>query len=273
MTISIAQQCLKDGRLDEALSALQGQVRAQPADAKLRVFLFQLLVLSGQWERALNQLTVSGELDSANLAMVQTYREAIRCEILRERVFAGDTSPLIFGQPEQWLANLVVALGLSANQQFAEAAGVRAEAFDAAPTTSGSIDGQAFEWLADADSRLGPVLEAVVNGRYYWIPFCRLSKIILEAPNDLRDLVWLPAQLTWSNGGGSVALIPSRYPASEKAEDNALKLGRKTEWLEVFDGQFHGFGQRMLTSDIADHALFEVREIVLNSDACDQEHG
>ena len=36
------------------------------------------------------------------------------------------------------------------------------------------IDGKAFAWMADADMRLGPVLEAVINGRYYWVPLVHL---------------------------------------------------------------------------------------------------
>lgn len=265
MSTTVAEQCLKEGRLDEALSELQNQIRKSPSEAKYRVFLFQLLALSGQWERALNQLNVCGELDSANLAMVQTYREAIRCELLRERVFAGTTSPLIFGEPEQWVANLVVAAGLSAKQQFAEAAELRNQAFEQAPATSGSINGQAFEWIADADSRLGPVLEAVVNGRYYWIPFARIAKINFEPPTDLRDLVWTPAQLTWSNGGSSVGLIPTRYPGSDLSGDHALRMARKTEWLEPAEGHYHGLGQRTFTTDVADFSLLEIRELILDT--------
>jgi len=265
MSITAAEQHLKEGHLDEALSQLQIQVRQAPQNSKLRIFLFQLLALSGQWERALNQLNVCGELDSANLAMVQTYREAIRCEILRNKVFAGETTPLIFGQPEQWLANLLVAAGLSSEGKFSQAAELRHQAFNDAPATSGEINGQPFEWIADADSRLGPVLEAVVNGRYYWIPFCRIAKITLEPPVDLRDLVWTPAQFLWTNGGGSVGLIPSRYPGSELSTDTLLRMARKTEWAEPADGEFHGMGQRMLTTDLDDYSLFEIRELAFNT--------
>lgn len=267
MSISAAEQHVKEGRLDEALSQLQAQIRHAPHDAKLRVFLFQLLALSGQWERALNQLNVCGELDRANLAMVQTYREAIRCEILRDKVFAGETSPLIFGQPEQWVANLLVAVNLSSKRQYSEAAKLRQKAFDEAPATSGTLNGQPFAWLADADSRLGPVLEVVINGRYYWVPFSRIANITLEAPADLRDLVWMPAQFIWSNGGGSVGLIPSRYPGSELATDTSLCMARKTEWMEAADGEFHGIGQRMLATDVDDYSLFDIRELVFNTEA------
>lgn len=265
MPSSPAEELLRDGRLDEALDSLQNEVRKHSADAKLRIFLFQLLAVRGEWKRALNQLQVVSELSDAALAMVQTYREVIRCEMLRQKIFAGETTPLVFGQPEQWLANLLAALKLSADGKHQEAAEIRNLAFNDAPATHGNINGQGFEWIADADSRLGPVLEAVVNGRYYWIPFCRIANITLEAPADLRDLVWMPAQFTWSNGGGSVGLVPTRYVDSETASDPALRLARKTEWTELPGQQFHGLGQRLLVTEAGDYPLCEAREIVLNT--------
>ena len=72
------------------------------------------------------------------------------------------------------------------------AEGRRARAFDAAPAVSGDIDGQPFEWIADADMRLGPMLEAVVNGRYFWMPFSAIARAVFEPPADLRDAVWTP---------------------------------------------------------------------------------
>jgi len=43
-----AEQFLKDGRQDEALKDLQRAVRDDPANAKPRVFLFQLLSVLGE---------------------------------------------------------------------------------------------------------------------------------------------------------------------------------------------------------------------------------
>ena len=105
-----AEQSLKDGDLQEALGQLQDQVRKEPANAAYRVFLFQLLSVAGEWGRALTQLDVARDLDAGTLAMVQTYREALRCEVFRARVFAGERSPLVFGDPEQGIA--LVLLGV-----------------------------------------------------------------------------------------------------------------------------------------------------------------
>ena len=98
---------LKAGDPAAALEALQALVRAKPADAKLRIFLFQLLCVIGDWNRAIRQLKVCGELDPGALQMAQAYREAIICEVYREKVFAGDKAPLVFGEPQEWLAWLI----------------------------------------------------------------------------------------------------------------------------------------------------------------------
>lgn len=46
----------------QVLKNLQEEIRRKPQEVGLRIFLFQLLCLLGQWERALNQLEVIKEL-------------------------------------------------------------------------------------------------------------------------------------------------------------------------------------------------------------------
>jgi type VI secretion system protein ImpE len=256
-----AEQSLKGGDPAAALAQLQEQVRAKPADARLRVFLFQLLCVLGQWERALNQLKVASDLDASALAMAQMYGEAVRCEAIRAEVFAGRKSPVVFGQPEEWLALLIESLLASGQGEAKRSEQLRLKAFEDAPTSGGDIDGRPFEWIADADSRLGPVLEAVINGRYYWVPFARLRKVSMEKPEDLRDVVWMPAHLEFENGGESVALIPSRYPGSHASTDGLVVLARKTLWEEVGADTHHGLGQRILTTDAEEVPLMDIRAI------------
>lgn len=256
-----AQELVREGRLADALASLQNDVRAHPADAKLRTFLFQLLSVMGQWDRALNQLNVTGELDPASLPMMHTYRDALSCEVLRKDVFTGKRTALVFGEPEQWLALHLEAAKLSSQGQFTQAQNLRAKAFDDAPTVGGTIDGEPFEWLADADSRLGPVLEMVVNGKYYWVPFHRIAKLNFEPPTDLRDMVWKPAYITWANGGEMVGLVPCRYAGTAEGSDDLLKLSRSTVWEDKGDEEYHGLGQRLLTTDVGDYPLLGISEI------------
>lgn len=265
-----AQEALRAGRLDEALSQLQQEVRRRPDDAKLRIFLFQLLCVRGEWNRALTQLNVAGELDAGALLMVQTYREALRCEVYRAQVFKGEKSPVALGEPDEWMAPLLQSLSVAAQGHAEEAARMRQRAFDAAPASSGTLNGTAFEWIADGDARLGPCLEVIISGRYYWVPFQRIRSVEIEAPADLRDFVWTPAQIIWANGGEAVALIPTRYPNSESAEDPALRLSRRTDWQELSDQTYIGLGQRAFITDGAETALLDVRKIVFSPPADEQ---
>jgi type VI secretion system protein ImpE len=261
-----AEQALRDGDPQAALKLLQDQVRQHPGDAKLRVFLFQLLCVLGQWDRALNQLNVAGELDASTLAMVQTYREALQCERLREQVFEGRRAPMLFGEPQTWIALLIEALLLEGRGQGDAARKLRDRAFEEAPASPGRLDGEPFEWIADADMRLGPALEAVINGRYYWVPFSHLAEVTFDAPADLRDAVWMPAHVEFANGGDAVALVPTRYAGTDLA-DPMLALARRTEWHETAPGFHAGRGQRLLATEAGERALMDVRSIAFGARA------
>ena len=265
--MNTASELLKVNDLDGALAALQAQVRANPADAKLRIFLFQLLCVTGDWKRAITQLKLCAELDPVALTMAQTYREAIICEVYREKVFAGEKAPLIFGEPQEWLALLIEAVKALAHGHPEQAAALRARAFEAAPAVTGEINDQRFEWIADADLRLGPVLEIIINGKYYWMPFSAIGTLRCDPPRDLRDAVWTAASLTLRNGGEFVALIPTRYAGTTVTAHAAAKLARATEWTDAGAETFLGTGQRLFATDTGDIALMDLR--VLRMDAPD----
>ncbi len=246
-----------------ALEQLKKDVRKAPREPRLRIFLFQLFCVVGEWDRALTQLAVAAEFDPEAVPMAQTYRAVIRCEMLRERVFKGLRTPTFLGEPEQWMSLLVEANRVLATGAEAEAASLRDAAFEQAPAISGQIDGKPFNWIADADPRLGPVLEAVVEGKYYWVPFGRIARLSLEPPADLRDQVWMPAQFIWSSGGESMGFIPTRYPGSQSADED-LTLARRTEWRGSDDWPL-GLGQRMLATDADEVALMDLRKLVIDT--------
>jgi len=257
------EEHLKAGDPVAALAALQDRVRADPSDARLRIFLFQLLCVLGDWKRAIAQLKLSAELDEGATMMAKAYREAIICEVYREKVFAGEKDPMIFGEPGEWLALLIEAQKLLAQGKVGEAAELRARAFDGAPASTGEINGARFDWIADADMRLGPVLEVIINGRYFWLPFAQIGKLEVEEPCDLRDAVWTAGTLTLANGGELAVLIPTRYPGSAKA-DAALMLARATDWRDAGEETFVGIGQRLLTTDQGDFALMDLRSLQMD---------
>lgn len=254
-------ELLRAGDPKGALSALQEKVRANPADARLRIFLFQLLCVLGDWKRAVTQLKVSAEMDEAATTMAQAYREAIVCENFREKVFAGEKEPLLFGKPQEWMALLIEALKALAAGRPEQAAEMRARAFEMAPATPGELNGTRFEWIADADMRLGPVLEVIVNGKYFWMPFTAIHSLRIDPPADLRDAVWTAGNLTLQNGGEFVVMIPTRYPGTVAAGDGAAMLARSTDWSDVGADTFVGTGQRLFATEAGDTALLDVRTL------------
>ena len=267
------EELLGAGRLVEALTSLEAQIRTDPANAKLRVFLFQLLCVLGEWQRAMTQLNVAAELDAKNLLMACMCRPALNCEALRTEIFAGNRLPLIFGEPEEWVGWLVQANQMVAEEKYQAAEELRNRAFETAPAIAGSIDGQQFEWICDADTRFGPVLEVIVDGKYYWVPFTVIKRIRIDEPADLCDTVWIPAYFMWANGGESSGLIPVRYPGSHACEDSAVRLARKTEWIEKPAQSYLGLGQRILATDKEEYPLLQIRQIDLNHPQTDQQVG
>jgi type VI secretion system protein ImpE len=248
------------------LKELTERIRKEPQRADLRIFLFQIYCVVGEWGKAANQLNAIEELDKEAESLVKTYREAVRCEVYRRDVFAGRRVPLVLGAPQDWIAWMLEALKLDAAGHHDQAAALRAKALEAAPAFGGEADGKPFEWIADADSRIGPVFEMIVNGKYYWVPMMRVSRLEMDAPSDLRDFVWTGATVTLANGGSHVALIPSRYPGTEAIEDKALRLARATEWRELTENAYAGLGQRMFATDGDDLALLDLRNLRLKTD-------
>lgn len=253
----------------QVLKNLQEEIRRKPQEVGLRIFLFQLLCLLGQWERALNQLEVIKELDVASLPMVGAYRSLIQAESSRQLVFSGKVQPLILGEPPEWIASLWQSLKVLANGDVQGSLTLRQKAFDDAPARGGRINDEEFEWIADADSRFGPILEIVIDGKYYWLPFTCVRHVKMEAPSHLRDLVWQPAHIKWENEGEWFGYIPSRYPDTLTMGNDDELLAIHTRWLALGQDDeqgFRGLGQRMMATNNQDFALFDIRSIEFNTE-------
>jgi type VI secretion system protein ImpE len=258
---------LHDKTLEQAVSQLEQEIKKQPAAVEKRFFLFQLMVVLGQWERALQQLQTGVKLDKTLAATAHVYGDLVRTEVTRAKVFAGEILPRFLQEPPTWSAGVVHALALHSQGRIEDADQARSEAFDQVPDYSGTISTKetqhSFAWLSDADSRLGPILEVILNGQYMWLTMNQIKSIEIAPPHDLRDLVWTIAEITLKDGDVISAFIPTRYPNSESADDSA-KLARTTTWQEIGATATIGLGQRMWMTDTADFALFDSRKIVFN---------
>jgi type VI secretion system protein ImpE len=263
-----ADELLRAGDVVGARQELFEQVRANPSDERVRMFLFQLCSLVGEWERAKAQLQMLAKLDPKMQMLSVAYNQCIDAEAKRAQVFAGETLARILADAD-WAASLAEALAARAKGE-ADAADLYDAVFDAAPTSPGTAEAIAengaeeelsFDWIADADPRLGPATEAMIAGNYGLMPFAALESLEISEPVDLRDTVWLPAQFSLRGGAKVAGFIPARYPGSETAEDPSVVLGRSTTWHEDAVGD-HPLGHRLFVfSDGSELPLQQLRRI------------
>jgi type VI secretion system protein ImpE len=252
---------LQQGSLQEALARVKENIRSRPGDIRERWLLFQIACCMGDWERALKQLQVCVQIDPEREPAAQLFRGLIRSEALRADVLAGKNTPgYVIDPPPEWIATLLEALRAASKGDIASADAARERALSGAPDSPGEIDGAPFAWIADSDTRLGPICELVVAGRYRWCPFCELSGLRLHAPQGLLDLLWARADCTLRDGTTLQAYIPVRYSGSENGTD-AIRLARETTWQEQGATGIVGLGQKTWMTDCGDHGLLDLREI------------
>lgn len=260
-----ADDHIRAGDVAAARAALVEEVRARPDDRKARMALSQLLLVLGEWDKALTHMKALANLSPEALTLFTAYDRAVAAEKQREAVFAGKAPPEGLAPGGPWFQLLLQALAAEAKGDAETAARLRAEAFDAAPETKGKADDLAFDFIADADSRFGPALEAIVEGKYGLIPFEAVVELSLDGVRDLRDLVWMPARITLKTGQSGHVFLPVRYPGAAADEDPAVRLARKTEWIDRGDLGNHGRGQRVFDAGEAEVAILELRRLTFDA--------
>jgi type VI secretion system protein ImpE len=259
-----AESLLKAGDLAGALSAVKAAIRKAPADADLRFTLFQMLSANGDWEGASNQLVAFSELTGRQSPMAIIFNDLIAAEVMRKLVFQGEKLPVIFGEPPEWVPLLVQACHHFAKGEYNAAMQLRGKALEEAPGVSGTCNGTPFTWMMDGDTRLGPLLELMMKGTYYWVPQQRVRELTFTEPSHLRDRVWMAVDVTFEGGGASHAYMPVRYPGAHAWNNPAERLARTTDWDSPAEGIFLGRGQRVFMTPDAEIPMLDAREIILN---------
>ena len=230
-----AKDLFQAGRLGEAVQALGNELRSNPADAKRRTFLFELLCFAGEFDRAEKQLDILADTSKEAGMGSLVYRSALHAERLRASMFTNNTIPLDSDPP----------------------------------TVAGVLNGQPFESIEDADPRIGARLEVFAAGAYLWLPFQHLASIEMGPPTRLRDLLWIQAFLRTGPGFKGTelgeVLLPVLAPLSSRSSDDDIRLGRKTEWFEEPDGMATPLGQKMLLIDGEEFSILEIRKLEFSS--------
>jgi type VI secretion system protein ImpE len=179
---------------------------------------------------------------------------------MRRDVFAGKKRPEVFLAAPDFVTKRFEAIGHLASGQTAAGVAALAASDAAAPEVRGTLNEQPAAGLRDADDMLAPILEVMVLRDYIWVPWSQIKELEVQAPAHPRDLLWAPARLVLSDGEQRRCYLPVLYPATHTAADDALKLGRLTDWIVPDDdAPVRGVGQHLLAAADRDFGLLEVR--------------
>ncbi|TCW85062.1 ImpE/SciE family protein [Burkholderia sp. SRS-46] len=205
------------------------------------------------------QLQTWAKLEPQQAQIAQGFRDLIRAERWRQKVVAGHERPGFVVEPAPWVMELVSALRLAGDGQREPADEARERALDAAPLIAANAPRGVAVWIADSDSRFGPICEIITAGHYRWLPFADLAAWRVPPPANLIDLVWAPCVLTLTDDSVVRGFMPARYPGSEATSDT-LRLGRETVWFESAHTAIIALGQKTWATEQGDFGLFELAD-------------
>ena len=76
------------------------------------------------------------------------------------------------------------------------------------------------------------------------------------------DLLWTSAQITTWDGLTLNCFLPVLYPESFRHEDDRLKRGRMTDWMDLGQGFYQGVGQHVFQVGEKEIGILEIEEAV-----------
>lgn len=261
-----AKQLFDAGRLREAIQSVTQEVKSRPTDVRARTFLFELLCLDGDFDRALKQLDVlaSQSANPEDAMAVQVYRDLITAEQTRRAVFHATALPKFFFPPPGYIeAYVVIVQQLAAAP--AEAAGRLAAAEEQLPAWTGRYGEELFSSFRDADDRVAGVFEVFHGPNYLWLPIDQVRRIRVDEPRSLRNMIWARAEIETNDASVGSVFLPALYVDTPGHPDDQVRLGRDTDWRVVEDQLVCGAGARQFLVDGREVPLLELRDVQFNA--------
>ncbi|MDZ4783222.1 MAG: type VI secretion system accessory protein TagJ [Planctomycetia bacterium] len=259
-----AHELFNAGRLSEAIEAQLADVKSNPGDQGKRLFLFELSVFAGDLDRATRQIEALKYDDMELQIAAKNYRDLLESERKRRLVFQEGTQPkFLFEAPEHVLLRLEALRQLRAGQNE-QAQATLTTAREKAPPVKGTLNEKPFQDLCDCDDLLGTVLEVMAKGEYFWVPLEFVSTIAMNPPRFPRDLIWAPARLETHGSESGEIYLPALYANSFEHAEDAVKLGRTSDWVETPNGPILGRGGRMFLLDEGSVPMLEWRELIVD---------
>jgi type VI secretion system protein ImpE len=262
-----ALELYEEGHLENAIQEAIKQVKEHPTDVRSRYLLIVLLCYDGQWEKADRQLQTLSTQHPDTAMTVALLRQLIRGELCRVEFEESGRVPEFATEPSEQIQLHLKASICIREGDTQQASDLLAEAEEKTGPLGGSLNGKEFNGFRDLDDLIAPVFEVLTStGKYYWVPHNEVISLEFPEAKSLSDLLWRPVQLTVLNSPPGAVYMPSLYVGSSKSEDQAIRLGRATDWSSEA-GPCRGSGLRMLMIGEEAVPFMEVRRLELGNSA------
>ena len=259
--MATAKELFDAGELGAAIEELTREVKANPGDLWRRTFLFELLCFAGEFDRAERQLDVVGHQSAQAEVGVQVYRNLLKAERARARLFSDGLQPHFLAEPPAYVDLHLAAINRVREGNIAKARQLLDQAEEERPALKGKLNGQPFPDFRDYNDVVGPVLELMVQDKYTWLPLEQATYIEIPPPQQLRDLMWASVRVETTDGTIGEVFLPMLYANSSQHPNDQVKLGRMTDWKNLGEIIYFAFGLRLFLVGDEEKAILEVKTI------------
>ena len=261
-----ARENYEAGKLGDAVAAALAEVKAAPGDKATRAFLAEICCFTPDLERVDRQMDMLADVDPKASVGVSMFRQLVRAEQARRQFFSEGRVPEFLVDPSE---SLKLSMQASIRLREGDTAGAMAlltEAEEKRPKLTGTCDGTAFDEFRDLDDLTAGHFEVLTsNGKYYWVPFERVELAELRPPQRVRDLVWRRTRMIVRDGPDGEVFLPCLYPGSENAAEDAVRLGRATDWTGGSGSPTRGTGLRTYLVGDGTKTILEMQELTFGT--------
>lgn len=257
---------IQKGNLAEAVAAATADVKRQPLKPEPRVVLAELMCFSGNLDRADELVEGASKQNRAPVPGLILLRQLLRGEVARQQWYEEGRPPQTKSEPSPELATALQAVvEFRAGDQAAAAdkVGSLAQSHDRQGTlqlTSG--EELRFESLRDLNDLTASVAELVSSaGKFFWVPWTEVRRAKFEPVQTLRDVLWRPVEITFTDESTERYFMPCLYSGSARSKVDTFRLGQATDWADLGAGLISGIGLRMFLAGESTPTMFEVADI------------
>lgn len=237
------KELIQQNSLSKACEILEHELKDDPLSTEKRALYVELLCVSGELEKADNQLDMMVRQNPDFLIGAVNLRQLIRAMQSRIDFYNGaDSASLFFEADEEIQVLLELRLALK-EDRVADAEEAAQKLEQIRTTTPVLINDEQYLDVRDLDDSLCGYIELFgTDGKYYLTNFSNIEHLEVKSPESLIETILRRVEVSIKNGPSGEAFLPIVYAESTSP---AELLGRETDWREHSEKLFSGIGQKM----------------------------